>query len=119
GEIFKAIISPLRSPDEWAVLSDGTVGIVRGHDYHVDWILPDGTHGSTPKLPFDWKRLSDADKQKLIDSAKVAMDVDASNAAVLARLAAPTPPPDGGGGGGRGQRGGGGGGGGGRGGGRG
>jgi hypothetical protein len=116
GEIFKSTVYPLRSPDEWAVLSDGTVGIVRSHDYHVDWISPDGARSSTPKLPFDWKRVSDAEKQKMIDSAKAANDVEANNAAVLAALAAPLPPPSdaGAGGGGRGQRGGGGGGAGGR-----
>jgi hypothetical protein len=108
GDIFKAILSPLRNPDEWAVLSDGTVGIVRGHDYHVDWIFPDGTRSSTPKLPFDWKRVTEADKQKLIDSAKAANDVDGNNAAVLAALAAPPSPPPDAGGGGRGLRGGGG-----------
>lgn len=54
-----------------APLSDGTVAIVRGQDYHVDFIMPDGSRFSGPKLPFDWKRLSDADKQALIDSIRV------------------------------------------------
>lgn len=72
GMRTKLTINPLRTVDEWAVLSDGTVAFVRGHDYHVDWILPDGTKRATEKLPFDWKRLSDADKQALIDSARTA-----------------------------------------------
>ena len=60
--------------DSWAVLSDGTIAFVRAQDYHVDWILPDGTKSATTKLPFDWKRLTDDDKQKLADSAKVVWD---------------------------------------------
>ena len=62
--------SPLSNVDDWVVLSDGTVIVVRGHDYHVEWIAPNGEIGAGGKLPFDWKRLSDEDKQQLVDSAK-------------------------------------------------
>lgn len=61
---------PLRAIDEWTILSDGTIAIVRGHDYHVDWIRADGTKSSSAKLPFDWRQLSDADKERLIDSTR-------------------------------------------------
>ena len=77
---MKMTINPLITVDDWAVLSDGTVAFVRGHDYHVDWIRPDGSVKSTPKLPFDWKRLTDDDKQKLVDSARTAMDKSAADA---------------------------------------
>ncbi len=60
--------------DDWAVLSDGSLAIVRGHDYHVDWLYADGTRASTPKMPFDWRRLTDEDKQAKIDSAKKIVD---------------------------------------------
>ena len=40
--VMKATINPLPTVDEWAVLSDGTVAFVRGQDYHVDFIKPDG-----------------------------------------------------------------------------
>ena len=69
---LKRTINPLQAVDEWAVLSDGTIAFVRGHDYHIDWIHPDLTKSSTAKLPFDWKRLTDDDKQKLVDSARAA-----------------------------------------------
>jgi hypothetical protein len=94
------VLNPLLTIDEWAVLSDGTIAFVRGHDYHVDWIHPDGTRSSTAKLPFDWRRLTDDDKQRLIDSTRVAQD---SAAARISRLRALAPP---GGGGGRGGGGG-------------
>ena len=69
---MKMIINPLVAVDEWAVLSEGSVAFVRGHDYHVDWLHPDGTRSSSGKFPFDWKRLTDEDKQHLIDSARTA-----------------------------------------------
>ena len=74
----KRVVTTIRQPvpteDAWAVLSDGTIAFVRGQDYHVDWVFPDGTKSATTKLPFDWKRLTDEDKQKLVDSAKVVWD---------------------------------------------
>ncbi len=60
--------------DDWAVLSDGTIAIVRGQDYHVDWVSVDGNRKASPKIPFDWQRLSDDDKIAVIDSAKAAME---------------------------------------------
>jgi hypothetical protein len=85
------VINPLPSPDEWAVLTDGSIAFVRGHDYHIDWVRPDGSTSSSPKLPFDWKRLTDGDKRKLIDSAMAAHA--AQNALAQASRALPPPPP--------------------------
>jgi hypothetical protein len=76
----KMTVNPLPTVDEWAVLSDGSVAFVRGHDYHIDWIRPDGTTSSSPKLPFDWKRLTDEDKQKLVDSARTAIEKQQADA---------------------------------------
>jgi hypothetical protein len=74
NRVVTTIRQPVPTEDSWAVLSDGTVAFVRGQDYHVDWLLPDGSKSSTAKLPYDWKRLTDEDKQKLADSAKVVWD---------------------------------------------
>ena len=63
-------VNPLPTIDEWTVTSDGKVAIVRGKDYHVDWVAPDGTRSSSSKIPFDWKRLTDDDKVAFIDSVK-------------------------------------------------
>jgi hypothetical protein len=69
GKIIRtALVNPLPTADQWTVISDGSIALVRGFDYHIDWIRPDGTKASTPKLPFDWKRVTDEEKQKLIDS---------------------------------------------------
>ena len=67
--VLTHVINPLPTFDEWTSLSDGSVAIVRG-DYHIDFVRPDGSHFSGPKIPFDWKRLTDADKQALIDSLR-------------------------------------------------
>jgi hypothetical protein len=65
--------------DDWAVLSDGSVAIVRAHDYHIDWVYPDGSRSSTPKMAFDWRRLTDEEKQAKVDSARKIVDsVEAS-----------------------------------------
>jgi hypothetical protein len=66
--------NPMPQVDDWALLSDGTIALVRGHDFHVDWRAPDGTVTSGPKLPFEWQRLSDDDKQMVIDSARTAIE---------------------------------------------
>jgi len=87
--VVTTIIQPVPTKDSWAVLSDGTIAFVRGRDYHIDWILPDGSKASTPKLPFDWKRLTDEDKQKLADSARVVWD----SLMMLRNKRVNTPPP--------------------------
>jgi hypothetical protein len=67
-------MNPLPVVDEWAVLSDGSIAFVRGRDYHVDWVNPDGSRSSSPKMPFEWQRLSDEDKVAFIDSVKAARE---------------------------------------------
>jgi len=67
------IVNPLPQGDDWAILPDGTIALVRGRDFHVDWLGPQGTTTS-PKIPFDWERLSDEAKVALIDSSKIALE---------------------------------------------
>lgn len=67
---MSSLVNPLPQVDEWAVLPNGTVAIVRGIDYHVDFVKPDGTVEKSAKLPFEWQRMSDEDKVALIDSVK-------------------------------------------------
>jgi len=67
-------LDPLQAVDNWVALSSGTVAILRGHDYHIDWIDDGVTKRSSAKLPFDWKRVTDDDKRKLGDSLRVAQD---------------------------------------------
>jgi hypothetical protein len=62
--------NPLPTTDEWAVMPTGAVAFLRGRDYRIDYHQPDGSWTSSPKIPFDWQRLADADKQKFVDSVK-------------------------------------------------
>lgn len=66
------VVNPLPSGDEWTMMPDGTIAIVRAQDYHIDWIGADGKISPSPKMPFDWKRISPEDKQQIIDSVKKA-----------------------------------------------
>jgi len=66
------VINPLPATDEWAVLSDGTVAFIRGVDYRIEYRAADGTLTSSPKQPYEWLRLTDSLKDKLLDSVKTA-----------------------------------------------
>ena len=102
---------PLPIVDDWTMTADGSIAVVRGRDYHVDWQAPDGRWTSSPKMPFDWQRADDARKQALIDSAaKAEQESNEKRAAAQAEASTTS----GGARGGSGGRGGGGGGGGGR-----
>jgi hypothetical protein len=68
---FTIKINPLPQADDWALLADGTVAVMRVLDYHVDYYAPDGKHIASEKLPYDWKQITDEDKTKLVDSLKV------------------------------------------------
>lgn len=68
---FTIKINPLPQADDWALLADGTVAVMRVLDYHVDYYAPDGKHIASEKLPYDWKQITEEDKTKLVDSLKV------------------------------------------------
>jgi hypothetical protein len=74
GMRVSVIMNPLPVVDEWAVMSDGTVAFVRGHDYHVDFVDATGSRTSAEKIPYEWQRMTDDDKQRFLDSSKVAIE---------------------------------------------
>ena len=51
--------------DAWTVLRDGTIAIVRSSDFHVDWILPDGSRRSSPSVPWPWKKYTKAERDSI------------------------------------------------------
>lgn len=67
-------VNPLPVIDDWGILPDGTVALIRGRDYHIDWITPDKAITSSAKIPFDWERLSDEGKVAYIDSTRKAFE---------------------------------------------
>ena len=88
GVTLTPVFSPISTIDDWTALPDGSVAILRGSDYHIDWIWADGMRSSTPKMPFDWKRLSDEDKAAVIDSTKKSLERQARGAGRVRAAAA-------------------------------
>ena len=85
---------PAATVDDWAVTSDGAIAILRGRDYHVDWLAPAGGWTSTPRMAFAWERLDDDLKNRLLDSTVAAVQVlmDSTFARQQRALAAGGPP---------------------------
>jgi hypothetical protein len=75
------VMNPMPVVDDWTLLPDGTLAVVRGADYHVEWLAPDGARTTTPKIPFEWQRMSDEAKVTFLDSAKTAMEAARSRMA--------------------------------------
>ena len=72
GFTFDQIVTPIPTSDDWAITPDGRVAFVRWRDYRVEFVHPDGRRTSSQKLPYEWQRLTDADKQRIVDSVRVA-----------------------------------------------
>jgi hypothetical protein len=98
----QSLRNPLPLTDAWAILPDGSIGVVRGRNYHIDWVNADGSRTSGPRMPFDWKHLNDDEKTALIDSARLVAvarndSVAAANRqqalAAAAAAGRPFPPP--------------------------
>lgn len=75
GFSLSTVIDPTPITDEWALMPDGTIAVVKGRDYHVEFVNADKTRSVAPKLLFDWQRLTDEDKAMVIDSARAAAEV--------------------------------------------
>jgi hypothetical protein len=44
--------NPLLPTDDWGVLHDGRVAVVRGSDYHIDFYVERAVRASTPAIPY-------------------------------------------------------------------
>jgi hypothetical protein len=58
--------------DDWAMLGDGTIAVVRSKDYHVDWIGGGGRR-SGPRVPHQWTAIDSTRKVALVDSLRRVM----------------------------------------------
>jgi hypothetical protein len=67
-------VNPIPTVDDWALLADGTVAFIKGADYSITWVSPDGERRSTGKVPYEWQRLDEDGKHALLDSARKAME---------------------------------------------
>jgi hypothetical protein len=86
GMRMSSMINPLPMVDDYALLPDGSVALIRGRDYHIDWVRPNGTRESSAKIPFDWRRLSDEDKVAFLDSVKAQRERMGANAPMPAGM---------------------------------
>ena len=74
GMMMTSTINPIPTVDDWALLSDGTIAFIKGADYSITWVAPDGSKSSTGKVPYEWQRLDEEGKIALLDSARKAME---------------------------------------------
>jgi len=74
GVRVTSTINPMPQGDDWALMPDGTIAIVRTRDFHIDWLDSTGKVTATPKIPFEWERLTDEQKVAFVDSAKTAIE---------------------------------------------
>ncbi len=68
-----SLVDPLPWTDDWAILSDGTIAIVRGRDYRADFIDGNNKMTSKRKIPFKWEPLSHQGKLAILDSVRTTM----------------------------------------------
>jgi hypothetical protein len=69
------ILNPLAVADDWAVLSDGSIALVYGEDYHVELWQPNGKALAATTIPFERRTLTNADKLAIEDSVRAAQRV--------------------------------------------
>jgi len=69
-----SVINPMSVVDDWAVLPDGSLAILRGREYRLDVLGADGKLAVGEKVAFDWQRLTDDDKTRIVDSSRKAME---------------------------------------------
>lgn len=69
---MSVVVDPFPTIDDWALLSDGTLAVIRGSDYHIDWIAPDGKKTSSAPMPYIRVPLTDSVKQHYVDAMKKA-----------------------------------------------
>jgi hypothetical protein len=72
--------NPIPTVDDWALLSDGTVALIKGAYYSITWVNANGERTSTGKVPYESQRLDEEGKMALLDSARKAMEAQRERA---------------------------------------
>ncbi|HET6761906.1 MAG TPA: hypothetical protein VFH13_07375, partial [Gemmatimonadaceae bacterium] len=73
---FKTMVrrDPLPTVDDWTVLPDGSLALIRGGDFHIDWSDANGRRSSSARISFPWRRLTSDAKAAFMDSVRYATD---------------------------------------------
>ena len=56
--------NPFAAVDDWAVMSDGRVAVVRVKDYRVDWYAPNGQRTTGPAIAYEKIKVTEEDKKQ-------------------------------------------------------
>ena len=62
--------APVQSVDAWAVMSDGTVAVVRAASYRVEWFPLVGDHIFTDAVPYTPIPITKEDKKRVVEAFK-------------------------------------------------
>jgi hypothetical protein len=60
--------------DDWAVLPNGSLALIRGRDFHIDWIDQNGNPSSGRRIPFPRRSMTESAKVAFMDSVRFATD---------------------------------------------
>ena len=71
---MSSVLNPLPTVDDWAITPDGTIVVLRGREFRVDYTDASGALVQGPKVAHDWQRMSDEEKVAFLDSTKTAME---------------------------------------------
>jgi hypothetical protein len=74
GQVIRMRIPGFPPMDAWGVFPDGRVMVVRGVRYVPELYLADGTRRSAPALPFPRLAITAADRTKLMDDSRKALE---------------------------------------------
>jgi hypothetical protein len=83
--------------DDWGVLPDGRIVIVRGKDYHVDWAAYGSAIKSSPPIGYEPVKVTEADKVRLREATRKTRELankaiaDAMASAPRSRTSVKTP----------------------------
>jgi hypothetical protein len=85
--------SPFDEGDAMALAANGELAVIRGNDFHVDWLRADGTWRRSAPTQWPWRRMSTSEKDAFARENNAFLT--ASNAAAIAsRPAGPPRPTD-------------------------
>lgn len=76
----------LQAVDTWAVLSDGTVAIVRAGSYRLDLIAPDGSRTQVGPIEASRIAVSDGDRKRIVATYKDAISAQMTSNPGMSRV---------------------------------
>jgi hypothetical protein len=63
-------VNPMPVIDDWAVLTDGAIAVLRGSDYTIDFFSGTPLRSDSHQLPYQWRFLSGREKDSVISATR-------------------------------------------------